>query len=80
MTIFCISLSHFHLENSVRGLIAVVDFWLNGDYECKDLYPCWCSVVYLVAHRVGGKNPAAAMEIAKNWKGVVELKMPFHTH
>ena len=58
-------------ENSVRGLITIVDAWLKGDYDCEDLYPCWCSVVYVVADRMGGKNPAAARTIAQNWKGVI---------
>ena len=72
-----LSLKSCESENSVRGLITVVDAWLKGDYDSEDLYPCWCSVVYVVADRMGGKNPAAARTIAQNWKGVINEESAF---
>ena len=42
---------------------------MKGNYKEKGLYPCWKSVVYVVADGIGGRNPAAARVIAKNWKG-----------
>ncbi len=50
------------------GLISVVDEWMKGNYDEKKLYPCWYSVVCVVADGLGGQNPAAARNIAHRWK------------
>lgn len=46
----------------------MVSEWINGYYEDKNLWPCWCSVVYIVADELGGDDPAAAKTIARNWE------------
>ena len=47
----------------------MMDKWLSGSGNEK-LYPCWWSIVYIVADDIGGGNPAAAREIAKNWESM----------
>ena len=63
------------LHGSVGGrcAVAIIDTWLRGDYNHeRDPYtasgvrdPTWWSLVWAVAHRVGGKNAAEARAIAE---------------
>ena len=69
----------FPPENHVCGMISIIDAWLKDNYEDERLKPCWCSVVYAVADRVGGNNPAAARNIAKKWKGMCSYKICMRT-
>ena len=55
-------------KSSERGLISVVSEWMNDNYDDKNLWPCWCSVVCIVADEMGGDDPRAARTIAKEWK------------
>ena len=59
------------IGHEIRGLMCVLDEWVKGNYEIddEDLYPCWRSVVYVIASDLGGRNPAAATEVAESWQG-----------
>ena len=60
----------FFSDQAKRGMISIVDEWMKGHHREKQLYPCWKSLVYIVADKIGGRNPAAARGIALKWKGV----------
>ena len=64
-------LKHFHVGNAVRGMISILDEWVKRNYGVEALHPCWHSLVYVVADAIGGGNPAAASNIARNWKGML---------
>ena len=51
--------------------MCVLDEWIKGNYESddEDMYPCWCSVVYVIANDLGGRHPAVATEVAESWQG-----------
>ena len=52
-------------------MISILDDWVKGHHGVEALHPCWHSLVYVVADAIGGGNPAAANNIAKNWKGML---------
>ncbi len=50
----------------------VVDEWFNGMFDSdeeENLYPCWRSVVHVVADGMGGRDASAAERIAKKYRG-----------
>lgn len=59
----------FFLDDTVRGLISVVHEWIKGNYEEKKLYPCWRSVIHIVADSSNVNEGGSAITIAEEWKG-----------
>lgn len=66
-----------HAGKMDRQSIAIIDTWLRQDinkskapYNIKgnEPHPNWWSLVWAVAHRVGGNNPAEARKIAENYE------------
>ena len=66
-----------HKQSSTRQAIAIIDTWLRGHYNDKKgpyiaagntKHPSWRSLVWAVAHNVGGNNKAKAIAIAKEHK------------
>lgn len=66
--------------DGTRRAIAVIDSWLRGNYnatnkpysnhsEEQHRSPSWWNLVWAVAHRAGGANPAHAKVIAEKYKG-----------
>ena len=50
----------------------VLDEWFKNEFdkdETENLFPCWRSVVYVVADKLGGENPAEAKRIARVYQG-----------
>ena len=62
------------LSASALGLIHVLDEWMKRGEHHEKLYPCWWSVVYVVADSLGGSNTAAARTIAMKWEGMHDKK------
>lgn len=71
-------IERLHKEDSRRA-VAVIDTWLRGNFNAKkkpyslhseEKYRCpsWWNLVWAVAHKPGGGNPAHAEFIAKNFK------------
>jgi hypothetical protein len=48
---------------------------MKNNYAEKSLYPCWKSVVYIVADELGGRNPQAARAIARDWESELSLSV-----
>ena len=69
-------------DNPKRGLISIVDEWMKDNHEEDKLYPCWRSLVYIVAEKaVGGEDAGAAKTIAESWKGIyVTAHIQFNHH
>lgn len=70
-------IERLHKEDGRRA-IAVVDSWLRQDFNPKqkpyslhsEEYRCpsWWNLVWAVAHKTGGSNPAQAQQIAIHFK------------
>ena len=55
------------VRDEVKGLIHILDAWMNGNFEEKDFNLCLWSVIYIVADKLGGNSYLAAKEIAENF-------------
>ena len=51
-------------------MIHVLDGWMKRGEHLENLYPCWWSVVYVVADQSGGGDTIVARTIAKKWRGI----------
>jgi hypothetical protein len=53
------------------GMINVLNEWIvEEDYDEKEtLYPCWASIIYIIADELGGRHPAYSRIIARDFEG-----------
>ena len=72
------NIEKLHRHSPSRQAIAIVDTWLRGNFNDQrppytipgnTPHPSWRSLVWAVAHNVGGNNPAKAKTIAQKYKG-----------